>query len=739
MRFAITPRLAVCLIAALGALTAAPAHAETRYVNKAVVGGAHDGSSWTNAYSELRDAMLAASNNPAITELWVAAGTYTPNAGANRSVTFQLRNNLIIRGGFAGGETSVTQRVPATHRTILSGDIGATGVASDNSHHVVSTLNNDNTAILETVIITGGNADASAFVTRGGGLLITGANTRPWFINCLIVGNTALSHGGGAYIEDAAPTFVNCAFVGNISFANGGGAYSFRGAIGFTNCTFANNTANGMGGGFFTTETVGNNCYANPVLTNSIFWGNVDSGPADQTRQIDKDSFSCPPERPEATERAVTAPLTVTHSIIQNNNGSFGATNIGLNPQFVDANGPDNIYGTPDDNVRLTQNSPAIDFGEDFALPNDVADLDGDGDKVEPITRDADLLPRSDSAGVDAGPYEFPLDCNNNGVVDSFDIAAGTSLDCNVNAIPDECEGGRDCDSNGLLDVCELAGNDCNHNTVLDVCDIAAGTSADCDGNQVPDGCELAAHDCNANGGLDACDILGGLSEDCNRNGTPDECEEGTGDCNVNGIDDSCDIAAGTSADCNGSGVPDECELADNDCDANGVPDECDPDCDSSGIPDVCEDYADCNHNGVSDACDIQFGTRPDFDHNGVPDECDPDCNGNGYPDFIDLAFHLSADCNLDQIPDDCQLAGNDCNGNHRPDECDGLIWGDADGNGALGLSDHVRMAACATGPNCDGGICVVPVYAAGCCACDLDGDGDVDLADFADFAPLLP
>ena len=65
------------------------------------------------------------------------------------------------------------------------------------------------------------------------------------------------------------------------------------------------------------------------------------------------------------------------------------------------------------------------------------------------------------------------VDCNNNGIGDGADIANGTSLNCNDNIIPDECEidagsqapGGpfyctgdcaTDCNDNGLLDECEV-------------------------------------------------------------------------------------------------------------------------------------------------------------------------------------------------------------------------------------------------------------------------------------------
>jgi hypothetical protein len=100
-------------------------------------------------------------------------------------------------------------------------------------------------------------------------------------------------------------------------------------------------------------------------------------------------------------------------------------------------------------------------------------------------------------------------------------------------------------------------------------------------------------------------------------------------------------------------------------------------DCNSNGIEDICDILSgvalDCNANGVPDECDIAGGTSHDFDGNGVPDECDPDCNGNGIVDGCDLTCEggcasvpgcgMSADCQNDAIPDDCQLIIKDCSG----------------------------------------------------------------------------
>lgn len=75
--------------------------------------------------------------------------------------------------------------------------------------------------------------------------------------------------------------------------------------------------------------------------------------------------------------------------------------------------------------------------------------------------------------------FGFP-DCDGDGILDECEIFAG-SLDCNSNAVPDECE------------------VDCNRNGVPDQCDFIDGTITDCDGNFVPDVCEQP--DCGGGGG----------------------------------------------------------------------------------------------------------------------------------------------------------------------------------------------------------------------------------------------
>jgi len=60
-------------------------------------------------------------------------------------------------------------------------------------------------------------------------------------------------------------------------------------------------------------------------------------------------------------------------------------------------------------------------------------------------------------------------------VEDANDIAVGTSADCNLNGIPDECDletgSSEDCNSNGVPDECELDEGDSNGNGIPDDCD----------------------------------------------------------------------------------------------------------------------------------------------------------------------------------------------------------------------------------------------------------------------------
>ena len=76
-----------------------------------------------------------------------------------------------------------------------------------------------------------------------------------------------------------------------------------------------------------------------------------------------------------------------------------------------------------------------------------------------------------------------------------------------------------------------------------------------------------AVYDCNSNGVLDECDITGGVSVDCNVNGVPDECE--MGDFDADGTINLSDYQVFQSCFTGPDGGPLDaaCELGDFDCD----------------------------------------------------------------------------------------------------------------------------------------------------------------------------
>jgi predicted outer membrane repeat protein len=258
---------------------------------KATASGANNGTSWSDAYTDLQSAL----NDSSCEQAWVAKGTYRPTSTNDRSASFQVRRGLSLFGGFAGNEARINPR-SATNQTTLSGDIGTTGDVNDNSYHVVhldgTTAAGSITAatnVIDGFTITGGNANGASDIDRkGAGMLCNGSGSghecSPWLNNLDIVANHAADWAGGAFFYgeggNSSPQLTNSTFSGNSTTYGGGlmcdGQYGGISNPVIANVTFSGNTATTDGGGLY------NAAYSNgtsggtssPTLINVTFNGN---------------------------------------------------------------------------------------------------------------------------------------------------------------------------------------------------------------------------------------------------------------------------------------------------------------------------------------------------------------------------------------------------------------------------------------------------------------------------------
>ena len=360
------------------------------------------------------------------------------------------------------------------------------------------------------------------------------------------------ARGGAIYLEAVAgATLSNCSFLSAASqasrppfgagHARGGAVFMHQSNPLFSDCIFLGCAASGDDSG--SGGALGCSFYASPMVLGSRFSGcSARFGGVVHMEGLSSPSFgTCEFLASSASDGggvafANNAPALFFDSLFQGNSSNDGSVLRASGPQvptFV--------------NNDLCSNS-GIDFSGSFT--------DGGGNEVL---------------------KSCPEDCNGNGLNDDWDLENGFA----------------DCDSNGILDVCDIAGNperDCDGDGTLDSCQGDKSGEGDCDSDGVPDACE----------------------PDCDADGTPDDCAIASGmvpDCNLNGIPDSCDLP----------GQPD--------CNSNGVPDSCDPDCDSDGVPNACEIASgapDCDSDGVPDACEIAANAALDINRDAVLDSCQP-------------------------------------------------------------------------------------------------------------------
>ena len=405
---------------------------------------AAQGDSWATAFATVQRALDMVEPDG---QIWVAQGHYS--SSYVRRITKPLR----IYGGFIGNESSIAQRPPpgTTAPTVIRGDTSnlpahvfyieeintsqvvidrveiAHGHASDQGGGIWAKCVN---LVLSDVTVRNCHADQYGGGISFGDSVFGGCST-PWrrlsMKNCTIKDNgallpdTLLGYGGGLAVSGPAfGEIVNTTFQGNYAEISGGGCHVMgqdqSHVLDFVGCVFVDNTCAGSSlgsAGGLSVSVFHPGSYANVRLTNCTFSANtvlnfgdggafsVDAGSQCTVRNtiVWGNSFSVWYE--------VLGPLAGVY----NSAGRSGWINpwpgnnniVDTDPLFILPTNPDLQIG-----------SPCIDKGRPLYLPNDVLDVDGDGNTSEALPLDILNRPRSvDNPNVtpgvlDMGAYERP-------------------------------------------------------------------------------------------------------------------------------------------------------------------------------------------------------------------------------------------------------------------------------------------------------------------------------------------
>lgn len=262
----------------------------TRYVDTDV-SSSGNGLSWATAYKTLQEALDVAISGD---EIWVAEGTYLPTydyglGGGTRYNHFRMIDGVAIYGGFAGTETSTSQRTNygegEANETILSGDLNSNGVDNNDAYHIFyipAGINLTSSSILNGFTITLARANGAFPHERGGAIYIYDDNKSPHFENITFKNNYAQSQGSVMFAYNTSITINNCNFKNNNTVNSGGAIYSEWSTYNIiTNSQFYNNQTTGGGGAIHYYQCLNSN------LINVLIYDNIaDEGGAIYLRNV---------------------------------------------------------------------------------------------------------------------------------------------------------------------------------------------------------------------------------------------------------------------------------------------------------------------------------------------------------------------------------------------------------------------------------------------------------------------
>lgn len=487
------------IMAAATLIMAATAQADVFRVNPDNASPIQDGASWGTGYTTIQAAIDAADALPGQHQVWVAADSYKE--------TVVMADGVSLYGGFAGTETSLSERDWIANETIIDGE--------DTRQCVLGA----DDASFDGFVVRRGFVNNSG---NGGGM--ANINSSPTVANCFFLDNRG-GFGGAVFNSSSDATFENCVFYGN-SAQFGSVMYNILSDVDVTHCTAHDNLTTQFAGGIHAVS-------GSLLVWNSILWFN---GAAEFIND--------------------SADIEVFDSVIRVNQGQTinytGDNHITSDPSFFD---PDN------GDVRLRPGSPAIDAANSGAGVNaDILDRQrpiGDGPDMgsyefmadDPTDTDGDGIPDVVEDAIDSDhdgtPDYLDTDSDNNGVSDLLEGLEDFDGDGVPNYLDDDNDG------NGISDLDEGTG-DLDDDGTPDV------TDPDNDGDGIPDFVE-GILDTDNDGSPNYRDT------DSDGDGIPDKVE-GTGDADLDGIPNYLDLDSNGSgvsdaeegmSDTDGDGIPD--------------------------------------------------------------------------------------------------------------------------------------------------------------------------------------
>jgi len=241
-RHLVAHRVALCCVLLL--LSVSCAYGAVVYVDAGAPGPAHDGSSWSTAFTSLQQGLDAAFAGD---EIWVAEGTYYER--------ITLKAGVALYGGFAGDEVLRESRDWLANETVLDGGGGGRVVTATNLVAGSSTLDG----------FTIRNGSASG----GGGVYCSQAS--PTLANDMVVGNVSTSTGGGIYCSNSSPWIVGSTVAGNTAATLGGGIYCANSSP-VISCSYLRGNTASQGGGMYVTGS------SAPTVESSALTGNTATG-----------------------------------------------------------------------------------------------------------------------------------------------------------------------------------------------------------------------------------------------------------------------------------------------------------------------------------------------------------------------------------------------------------------------------------------------------------------------------